>query len=78
MTGARAGRAIEHRERYDRDVETILEVEDSSRPAAKGDGWTESRGVQEPRHVRTHCAGTWEVCALPHGRSGAAKERRSP
>ena len=43
-----------------------------------GEGGSESRGVEEPRHVRTHCIGTWEVSMPSRSRSGTAEGRRNP
>ena len=60
-----------------RDVEVLIRTEDSIRPTDMARG-SESRGVEEPMHVRTHCAGTWEVSMPSHCRGGIAEERRSP
>ena len=61
MTGARAGRAIEHRKYVIRDAEVITEGRRQHPSHRYGEGGLESRGVEEPRHARTHGTGTWEV-----------------
>ena len=57
-----------------RDAEALSLVEGSIRSTDMARG-SESRGVEEPMHVRTHCTGTWEVSMSSRCRGGIAEER---
>ena len=64
LTGARAGRAIEHRKIYGPGCRGSFPLPKAASDSPIWRGGSESRGVEEPMHVRTHCTGTWEVSTL--------------
>ena len=78
MTGARAGGGLSSTETIGSGMPRQFSVSKAASDSPTWRGGKESRGVKEPRHVRTHCTGTWEVSMSPHCRGGVAEERRNP
>ena len=76
MTGARAGRAIEHRKSHVRDAEVLIMAEGSIRPTdmARGAGIPRCRRTQARTYALRRDLGG--LHAIPPVVGGVAEERR--
>ena len=77
MTGARAGRAIEHRNEQCSGCRGRWNSRRQHPVHRYGEGCWNPAVSKNPRHVRTHSTGTWEVSMLSRCRGGNAKERET-
>ena len=78
LTGARTGGAIEHRKQEFWSAETCHRGRRPHRHHRDGRGDEGLHGVEEPKHVRTSFAGTWEVFIPPRQSNRGRRGKEIP